>query len=104
MPREPDLAFEALEAATFSNRHIERGKINIALAAIRAAWQDEGGLPEDLPDEIHRRAAAYQSKWPMLTITPTALASHWKRVIGQQHGSAKTAQQQALDDLRRETE
>lgn len=102
MTRAPDLAFEALEEATDSNRHIERGKLNTALAAIRACWHDEGGLPEDLPTEIHRRADAYRNKWPMLTITPTALASHWKRVVSQNQVQ-KSAQQQALDELRKES-
>lgn len=99
--RKRDLAFEALVEATLSIPEMERGKINRALAAIRAAWQREGGLEEDLPEEIHRRAQAYRSAWPTLTITATALATHWYRVVAQQ-GNTRTAQQQALDELRGE--
>jgi hypothetical protein len=95
--RQPDLAFEALERVTHSNRMMERGKLNTALKAIRYAWAQEGGLPEDLPWEIELRAEAYHRKWPGLTLTPTALATHWFRVVAEQSGH-----QQALNELRRE--
>lgn len=77
---------------------MERGKLNAALKAIREAWELEGGLPEDLPREIELRAKAYETMWPMLTLTPTALARHWYRVVAKK----RTPQQQALDDLRNE--
>lgn len=98
MIRQPDPAFEALERVTRANREMERGKLNKALKAIRFAWQQEGGLPEDLPWEIELRADAYRRKWPGLTLTPTALATHWFRVVEQ------TPQQQALDELRKEND
>jgi hypothetical protein len=97
--REPDLAFEALERVTHANRAMERGKLNTALKAIKDAWHREGGLPEDLPWEIELRADAYRKKWPGITLTPTALATHWFRVVAEQ-----TGQQQALDELRRESD
>ena len=98
MPREPDLAFEALVEVTHSVVEMERGQLNVALKAIRGAWEREGGLPEDLPKEIAVRADAYRSMWPTLTLTPTALARHWHRVIAQK----RTPQQRAIDELRRE--
>lgn len=99
MTRAPDLAFEALERVTHANRMMERGKLNTALAAIRYAWENEGGLPEDLPREIELRADAYRVMWPMLTLTPTALATHWYRVVAQRE--TKTQQQKAIDELRK---
>lgn len=98
MTRQPDLAFEALERVTSANRVMERGKLNKALAAIRYAWEKEGGLLDDLPWEIELRADAYRRKWPGLTLTPTALATHWFRVM------ERSPQEQAFDDLRKETE
>jgi hypothetical protein len=96
--KQPDLAFEALERVTSANRHMERGRLNTALRAIRSAWKEEGGLEDDLPREIELRADAYHDMWPMLTITPTALATHWYRVMKQ--AQAKTPQQRAVDQLR----
>jgi len=99
MTRAPDLAFEALEKATDANRMMERGKLNTALAAIRYAWEQEGGLPEDLPDEIPLRAQAYREMWPEMALTPTALAVHWKRVMAQRTpAKGKTL----IDQMRRE--
>jgi len=83
---------------------MERGRLNTALAAIKIAWQREGGLPEDLAAEIPRRAAAYHFVWPEMTITPTALATHWSRVAAESARKleAMTPQQQAIDELRKE--
>jgi hypothetical protein len=100
--RPPDLAFEALVRVTHANEHMERGRLNAALKGIRACWQDEGGLPEDLPQEIERRADAYQAKWPTLTLTPMALATHWVRVVAQRPGVTKSPAQEALDRLKGE--
>lgn len=102
MARAPDLAFEALVRATNAVVEMERGKINVALKAIRSAWEREGGMPEDLPKEIELRADAYRNMWPMLTLTPTALATHWYRVMTQRQPT-KTSQQQAIDELKGET-
>jgi hypothetical protein len=102
MTRKRDLAFEALSRVTHANEAIERGKLNRALAAIRVAWHEEGGLEEDLPTEIERRARAYQEMWPGITLSPIPLASHWKRVVAQ--AKPKTPQQKALEDLRRESD
>ena len=100
MPRQPDLAWEALVRITHANPAMERGKLNKALTAIKEAWHSEGGLPEDLPDEIERRAAAYHVMWPNMTLTPSALAVHWFRAAASQ--ARKTPQQEALDELRKE--
>lgn len=99
MARKPDLAFEALERVTHANRMAERGKLNSALAAIRYAWEQEGGLPEDLHEEIPRRAQAYHEMWPGITLTPTALASHWKRVVAQRPPAKGKSM---IDQMRRE--
>jgi len=101
MPRKPDLAFEKLAEVTHSNIEMERGRLNTAIKAIRIAWGREGGLEEDLPREIELRAKAYGEFMPGMALTPTALAVHWHRVMAQR--TTKTAQQQALEDLRKET-
>lgn len=102
MARPRDYAFEALVRATHANVAMERGKLNGALAAIREAWETEGGHPGDLPQEIERRAQAYHDTWPMLTITPSALATHWFRVMAEKQRRSPT--ERAIDELRRETE
>lgn len=100
MTRPPDLAWEALVRVTYANEAMERGKLNTALKAIRICWEQEGGLPEDLPQEIERRAEAYHSAWPMLALTPTALAVHWKRVMAQPSGGVGS--RRAINELREE--
>lgn len=102
MTRRPDPAFDALVEATRANVEMERGRLNAALKAIRIAWQREGGLPEDLPREIPLRAKAYKLAMPKMMLTPTALAVHWSRVI--EESSSKTAQEQAMEELRKESE
>lgn len=102
MPRRPDPAFDALVEATRANVEMERGRVNTALKAIRIAWQREGGLPQDLPREIGLRAIAYKQAMPKMMLTPTALAVHWSRVV--EEGNSKTPQEQALDELRKESE
>lgn len=78
----PNLAWDALVKATGANQRAESGKIGVALKAIRECWiEDEGGMEPDLPAEIERRAKLYRDKWPHLTLTPTALAAHWIRVL-----------------------
>lgn len=100
MSRQPDLAWEALVRVTNANEEMERGRLNTALRAIKIAWEKEGGLLEDLPREIELRADSYHAMWPMLTLTPTALATHWYRVVAQRQD--KTPQQRAIDELRKE--
>lgn len=96
MPRPPDLAFEALVEVTRANVHFERGAINKALAAIKAAAHDEGII--DVAEEIRLRAELYKRRWPGAELTPPALAKHWIRVA--ELKDERTAQQIALDDLR----
>lgn len=98
--RAPDLAWEALVRVTHANPAMERGKLNGSLTAIKDAWHSEGGLPEDLPGEIERRANSYHVMWPTMTLTPSALATHWFRVVA--NNARKTSQQQSLDELREE--
>lgn len=101
-PRERDLPWETLVRVTHANEAIERGRLNTALKAIKIAWEKEGGLLEDLPVEIERRADAYHTMWPMLTLTPTALAVHWYRVVADR--TRKSPTDQAFDELRKENE
>lgn len=100
MARERDLAWEALVRATRANPAMERGALNAALAAIKEAAQVEGLHPDELPAEIERRAEAYQSgAFQGLTLTPTALAKHWFRVLVRPDG--RSASERALDEVRR---
>lgn len=101
MARKPDLAWEALVAVTHANEAMERGRLNTALKAIRTAWETEGGLPEDLPEEIPRRANAYRELWPQMALTPTALAVHWKRVMGERSVS-RPGSQTLIDKMKGE--
>lgn len=102
MPRRPDPDFDALAEATKANIAMERGRLNTALKAIKIAWQREGGLPEDLAREIPLRAKAYKKAMPKMMLTPTALAVHWSRVI--EESTSKTPQEQAMEELRKESE
>ncbi len=99
MMSERDLSWEALVRETAANPHMERGQLNTALKAIRAAAFSEGLLEDGLPEEIRLRAQAYRERWPQLTLTPTALAKHWFRVIAEVP-SVKSAQQIEFDKLK----
>jgi hypothetical protein len=101
MTRKPDLAWEALVEVTNANEAIERGRLNTALKAIRSAWATEGGLPEDLAEEIPRRAKAYREMWPSMSLTPTALAVHWKRVVAQSDVISKGSKG-LIDEMRKD--
>ena len=98
--RELDLCWEALVQETNANPAMERGKLNVALKAIREAAFTEGLHETSLPEEIRLRARAYRTIYPNLMLTPTALATHWFRVI-QQPAHEQSASQRALDELRR---
>jgi hypothetical protein len=98
MTRKRDLAWEALVEATRSNPEMERGRLNTALKAIRWASMQEGIHDDDLPDEIHRRAEAYERRWPNLTLTSTALATHWRRVLASP--AAASQEQRKIDEMR----
>ena len=78
-PRVSDGCFEALcliQGSTLSNlTKSERGRLNAALAEIRAA------CPGLTPAEIRRRADAYRAAMPGATLTASALAAHWSRLV-----------------------
>lgn len=99
-PRERDLAWESLVKVTNANEAAERGRLNTALRAIRLAWEDEGGRPEDLHKEIPLRAESYRALWPRMSLTPTALAVHWKRVAAER--SLRRGTKGIIDDMRKE--
>lgn len=103
MPRERDLAWEALVEVTSANEAMERGRLNTALKAIRVAWQSEGGAPEDLHEEIPRRAVAYRKMWPKMALTPTALATHWKRVMAQRETYSEGSKE-IIEQMRKESD
>lgn len=80
--RSPDLAWEALVEETQAMPEIERGALNVALKAIRAQCGRDGLHPDEIPEEIRRRAAAYREQvFPGLTLTPVSLAKHWNRCL-----------------------
>lgn len=76
--RRPDHAFDALCEVTATNpaelTNSARGPLNRALAEIRGAWH---GPPDDLPDEIRRRAGRYLVQMRDCRLTAPALAKHW---------------------------
>jgi hypothetical protein len=98
--RQPDLAWEALVRATHANPAFERGALNSALGAIRAAALTEGLHEDSLPSEIESRAQAYGRTFPGMTLTPNALAKHWFRVLVERTPEISKAEQM-LDELRR---
>ena len=86
--------------ATHANVAMERGKLNVALKAIREASLQDGIHPDSLPDEIFRRADAWRARWPHLTLTPTGLATHWFRVLVIEQ-PARSGELRRLEDVRR---
>jgi hypothetical protein len=48
----------------------ERGRVNRAIAELRAVGVDD-------PDEIHRRALIYRLRFPGCPVTPQALTANW---------------------------
>ena len=87
MPRARDLGFEALVEVTGANVSVERGALNAALKAIREQVDDIEG--ELLADVIREMAARYRRLWPEMTLTPTALAKHWNRILTEEQERAK---------------
>ena len=71
--------WEALAEVTGSDWEASKGELSVALKSIRA--QAPSLTPEQLSDEIHRRAKMYRDVMgDDIMLTPTALAKHWKRV------------------------
>ena len=83
--RAPDLAFEVLVEETKAMPEMERGAINTALKAIKAQCHRDGLHPDEVSNEIRRRAKAYREReFVGLHLTPTALAKHWNRCVPKQ--------------------
>lgn len=99
-----DLCWEALVRETAANPAFERGKLNAALKAIRAAAFSEGLYEEQaVATEIELRAQAYRDspKFGHCCLTPSSLAANWFRVmVSSVSGSAVGAQQQAFQQAR----
>lgn len=93
------MAWEALVRATHANPAFERGALNSALRAIREAAHSEGLHEDSLPAEIERRAQAYGRTFAGMTLTPTALAKHWFRVL-HEPAAKISPQEQMLNELR----
>jgi hypothetical protein len=78
MTREPDLAFETLAEVTNTDWNAGRGELNKALASIREQSLLEGDF---LVHKIRRNAMKYRALFgDEITLSPSALAKHWKRV------------------------
>jgi hypothetical protein len=89
--REPDLPFEALAEATSTDWDAGRGELNKALAVIRAQF---AGTDEELAAEILERAKLYRRIFQGASLTPPALAKHWRRVFEE---AVKQREQQATN-------
>jgi len=78
-PRVSDGCFESLcnlQGSSLANlTKSERGRLNHALAEIRLA------CPGLTVAEIRRRADAYRAEFPGATLTASALAAHWSRLV-----------------------
>lgn len=98
--RPVDECWEALVDETQAVPEVERGALNQALRAIRAVCSREGIHPDSIPQEIHLRADAYRRTFPNCSVTPMALAKHWKRVMIRPQASVE---EQALAALRHPT-
>lgn len=94
--RKNDEAWDVLVEVTQANPAMEKGKLGVALRAIREACLRDGIHADSIPAEIRLRAAAYHVTFPGLTITPTALATHWFRVLA----SKPMTQAQLIDELK----
>lgn len=104
MTRKTDLCWEALVRETAANPAMERGQLNLALRAIREAAFSEGLVDDEtLAAEIPLRAQAYRDKMPQCSLTPTALAKHWFRVMVKPAVATVGAQQQAFQQARNQT-
>lgn len=95
MSRPRNLSWDALVEVTGANPDFSDGRIAAALKGIRAAALREGLVEdEQVALEIRRRAAKYQECFPLCSLTPTALASHWIRVMVQPSPQAPLTKQQ----------
>ncbi len=91
-PRPRNLVFDALATVCDTREQLLdvdspihdkdlTGEIVAAMASIRRKAQ---GLSDaDLADEVAIRARAYRQVWKDITLTPSALAKHWNRVISE---------------------
>lgn len=105
--RKKDPCWEALVQATACNPEsfsFDRGRLNAALKAIRAAATNDGLSEDEIAAEIPRRALAYREHptFRECALTPTALAAHWRRVMVEPISAAPAAgkRQQALEQAR----
>lgn len=95
-----DECWEALVRETAANPAMERGQLNVALRAIREAAFSEGLIEDQaIAQEIALRARAYRERMPQCSLTPTALAKHWFRVMVQPV-TEPSRQQAALQQAR----
>lgn len=75
-PRPRNTLFDALCEIEGSNP-LEIGRKGGRIAG--ALRQIKEATPDVTPDEIKRRAANYRETWPTITLTATALATHWAK-------------------------
>jgi hypothetical protein len=88
MARATDHGFDALVEVTGANVSAERGALNAALKSIKDALggEVEGEL---LGQVIRDMAGRYRRLWPDMTLTATALAKHWNRILKEEEERAK---------------
>lgn len=104
MARQRNVCWDALVEVTGANEDFTAGRIAAALKGIRAAALKEGFVSdEDIAEEIGRRAQAYRTCFPACPLTPTALATHWKRVVVEAARRTLTVEEQTLARLRHTT-
>lgn len=99
MTRQRNVCWDALVEVTGANEDFSDGRIAAALKGIRAAAIKEGFVDDaSIAEEIPRRARAYRECFPSCSLTPTALAAHWRRVMVEP--ARVSPQQQALQQAR----
>jgi len=73
-------AYQAVADATDADPSLEAGAIAAATKAILAAHRAEHDTEAGVAAEIRHRAQRYRHAWPRMALTPTALATHWRRI------------------------
>lgn len=105
MDRPRNLPWDALVEVTGATPEFSDGRIAAALKGIRAAASNDGIEGDELlASEIRVRAEAYRRCFPSCSLTPTALASNWRRVMTESISAAPAArilqQQNAFEQAR----
>jgi hypothetical protein len=108
-----NLPWDALVKATLADEVAESGRIARALKTIRAivvrdsseqTFTDPRNGEWWIARQIMARAGLYRRRWPNMELTPTALATHWSRVVTEEPGrsleDALDAAQRGIDSAK----